>query len=74
MWDDGPSGDSIAAIAFQGFTPNESPCLLEMRVIGFGLCNAHATCKRLIAHVLDRFIHQLVIVYLDDICIYSKSP
>ena len=57
-----------------GHTPNRSPCLLEMRVIGFGLCNALATFTRLMTHVLDPCIHQFVIVYLEDICIYSKTP
>jgi hypothetical protein len=28
---------------------------------------------RLMTNVLDPFIHQFDIVYLDDICIYSKS-
>ncbi len=73
MPDDGPSDDSVAATTFQGLTRNGSPCLLEMLVMGLGLCNAPATFTRLMTHVLDPFIHQLVIVYLDDICIYSKS-
>jgi hypothetical protein len=73
MFDDGPTDDSIAATTVQGLTPNGAPCLLEMLVIGFGLCNALATFTRLITHVLDPFIHLFVIVYLDDICIYSKS-
>ncbi len=75
MLDDGPLDDSIAATTFQGLTPNRVlPCLLEMLVMGFGLCNALATFTRLMTHVIDPFIHPIVIVYLDGICIYSKSP
>ncbi len=43
MSDDSPQDDSIDAIAFQGLTPNGASCLLEMLVMGFGLCNALAT-------------------------------
>ena len=71
--DDGPTDDSIAATTFQGLTPNSTPCLLEMSVMGFGFCNAPATFTRLVTHMLDPFIHLFVIVYLGDICIYSKS-
>ncbi len=74
MLNNGPSNDSIYATTFQGLTPKGSPCLLEMLVMGFGLCNAPATFTRLMKHVLDPFIQKFVIVYLDDICIYSKSP
>ena len=47
--------------------------LLEMFVVGFGLCNALATFFQLMNHVLEPYINKLVIVYLDDICIYSKT-
>jgi hypothetical protein len=74
MLDDDPSDDSIDATTFQGINPDGSPCLLEMIVMGFGLCNAPPTFTLLITHISNPFIHKLVIVYLDEICIYSKSP
>jgi hypothetical protein len=73
MFDDGPTDDSIVATTFQGLAPRGAPCLGEMLVMGFGLCNAPATFARLMTHVLDPFIHLFVIVYLYDICIYCKS-
>ena len=36
-------------------------------------CNVPVTFTRLMTHVFDPFIHLIVIVYLGDICIYSKS-
>ena len=69
---DGPTDESIVATIFQGLTSNSAPCLLEMLVIGFVLCNAPASFIRLMSHVLDSFIHLFVIVYLDDTCIYFK--
>ena len=41
--------------------------------MGLGLCNDPAPFTHLITHVLDPFIHLIVIVFLDDECIYSKS-
>jgi hypothetical protein len=74
MSDDGPQDDSIVAAAFQGLTLNGASCLLEMWVMGFGLCNAPDTFSRLMNHVLEPYINDFVIVYLDDICMYSDSP
>jgi hypothetical protein len=53
MSDDGPQDDSIDATTFQGLTPNRASCLLEMSVMGFGLCNASTTFSRLMNHVLE---------------------
>ena len=74
MPDDGPTDDSVAATTFQGLTPRCAPCLLVMLVIRFGLYNAPTTAfTRLMTQVLDPFIHFFSIIYLDNICIYSKS-
>ena len=68
-FDDGPTNDSTYATTSQGLNLNGDPCLLEIRVMGFCLCNAKTTFARLLTNILDPCIHLFVIVYLDDICI-----
>jgi hypothetical protein len=59
---------NIHKTAFQ--TPDG---LMEWVAMPFGLCSAPATFQRMMNDLLRDFLHKFVTVYLDDVCIYSRT-
>lgn len=45
----------------------------ECTVMPFGLCNAPATCMRYMQHVLRDMLDTCVVVYLDEVLVYSPT-
>ena len=47
--------------------------LFEYTVLPLGLCNAPSTFQRLMNNIMAEYIDNFVLVYLDDILVFSTT-
>jgi hypothetical protein len=47
--------------------------LMEWVAMPFGMCNAQAIFQRMMDDIMRDFLHKFVTVYLDDVCVHSRS-
>ena len=62
---DDKSREKTAFVTFMG--------LFEFEVLPFGLTNSPGTFQRYLLHVINPFLYQFALVYIDDLIIYSKT-
>jgi hypothetical protein len=46
---------------------------MEWVAMSIGVCIAPMTFLRMVNEILRKFLRNFVIVYLDDVCIYSRT-
>ena len=45
----------------------------EWRVCSFGMCNCPSAFTTLMNHVFQEYLDKFIVIYIDDICVFSKS-
>jgi hypothetical protein len=46
---------------------------MECVAMPFGMCNTPTTFQRMMNDILRDFLHKFVTLYLDDVCLYSRT-